>query len=703
MSARTPLALCRNIGIVAHVDAGKTTLSERILYYTGALTRMGEVDDGAATMDWMPQEQERGITITAAATTCFWSGMLQQHPPHRINLIDTPGHVDFTAEVERSLPVLDGLIVVACGVSGIEPQTESVWRQADRHRIPRLLFVNKLDRVGADFARVIESAQQRFGAAVIALQFPVVTATGFRGVVDLIEMRVIHWDVEPLGRECVVATIPPECLQAAQNSRDRLVAAAAEACDELTSVYVDTGDLAPAQIRHGLRMRTIANEVVLALCGAALRNKGVQPLLDAVIDYLPAPAAPCGQQRAHQQADSTRSGVEGGDDLAALVFKIATNAIGESLAYVRVSSGTLLPDSVVPNVRTGVCVTVGELVQMHANVQVPVTAAHAGDIVAIRGLEGVVTGDLLGQASAAAGRTLPSFPEPVIAVALEARNPDDESRLTAALEVLVRDDPSLRIVVDVDSGSRVLAGMGELHLDVVVERLRREFGLDVGVGAPRVAYRQTITRTVEREGVHNRRCETDSAPARVRLRLEPVTPVEAFDVAGVRFDPQVSALSVASRAAIHDAIGARMRHGLIGGHPLHAVQVIVLAVMPADCEDVVAMTLAADAAMRAALEDTAPRVLEPVMNVTVTTPESRVGDVVGELRRRRAVITAIDEAIGATVVSADAPMAAMFGVATTLRSLTQGRASIVMRPSRQAFMPVSDAASGDRRFPAGRN
>jgi elongation factor G len=686
----------RNIGIVAHVDAGKTTLSERILHCTGVSSRLGEVDNGTATMDWMPQEQERGISITAAVTTVHWTPAAGG-PPCQINLVDTPGHVDFTVEVERTLRVLDGVVVVVCGIAGVEPQTETVWLQAARHALPRVVFVNKLDRPGADFERAISSVRERLGANVVPLQLPVsLPGNPFAGLVDLVGMRLLSWPGTHRGRACRSEPVPEALRPQALRLRDMLVAAAAEASDELTETYLSTGHLDEPRIRLGLRQRVLRNDVVLALGGSALGNQGVEPVLDAVIDYLPAPEDAPPMRATDAAGQESRCTVDAAGPLASFVFKIARDSDGSSLAYVRVQSGVLRAGDVVHNVRSGRRERVMELVRMHANQQSPLCEVDAGDIAAVKGLRDVVTGDSLCDEAHCLHFAPIEVPAPVLAVALEARVPADAAALVAALDVLARDDPSLQQRCEAETGRPLLAGMGELHLEVAVERVRREFGLDVVAGRPQVAYRETISGRAERVA-HDDLVDAGGSRSRIglRVRVEPTGVAAATPVIrGVRTGWWGARADVAEalQAGIAEVLGA----GGPGGYPWGGLVVQVLdltGAMPATPPP--AFPLVVASAVRGALRAAGPCTCEPIMEIVVTVPAADVGDVLGDLSRRHATVGSLDGAGAVRRVCARVALARMLDYATALRSLTQGRGTFVMQLL--DYAAVAGATHGERR------
>jgi len=686
MPRKTPLARYRNIGIMAHVDAGKTTSTERILFYTGVSQRIGEVDDGAAVMDWMEQEQERGITITSAATTCFWKGMSRRLPEHRINIIDTPGHIDFTIEVQRSLRVLDGAVAVFCSVGGVEPQTETVWRQADKYGVPRVAFVNKMDRAGADFLRVLDQIRDRLKASPVAVQLPIGVADEFEGVIDLITMKAIRWDDKTLGVRVIESEIPAALLAQAREYRAKLVAAAAEGDERLLEKFVERSELSVDEIRAGLRARCLRGEIVPALCGSAFRNKGVQALLDAVVFYLPSPAdraavkgvLPGGEEGSRSPSDKT--------PFAAFAFKIASDAAG-SLTFFRVYSGVLRSGDAVYVPRRDKAETVGRLVQMHANERSEVDEVRAGDIAAAIDLKDVTTGDSLTDPESPITLEVMDFPEPVITAAIEPRTESDHARVSDALAKLVREDPTLRVHVDAESGQTILRGMGELHLEIVVDRMLREFGVAVNVGRPQVAYRETIRKAVEQDGKFVRQVGGRDQYAQVSLRLEPLPSGHGYD-----FVVGVDGAGVPPEAvpAVDEGVRGQMAAGVIAGYPVADVKVTLLSGAHGGPESsAAAFKLAGAAAFKEGMRKARPALLEPIMSVEVVTPQSYMGDISGDLSRRRGVLQTIEDSPAGKIVRARVPLSEMFGYATALRSLSQGRATYTMEFSQYAEAPAN--------------
>ena len=692
MPRTTPLSRYRNIGIVAHVDAGKTTTTERVLFYTGVSHKLGEVHDGAAIMDWMEQEQERGITITAACTTCFWSGMDGRRGEHRINIIDTPGHIDFTIEVERSLRVLDGACVVFDGISGVEPQSETVWRQANKYAVPRVVFVNKMDRDGADFERVLEQIRDRLGAEPVAIQSPIYVRGDFKGVVDLVDMNAIYWNEADFGLTFETKVVPAHLRPVCAALRERMIEAAIESNDALTEQYLDGVELSAAELRGALRTRTLANEIVPALCGSAFRNKGVQAMLDAVVDYLPAP----GEVRPIEgvRDDGAIRRLEARDDapFAALAFKVATEPDADSLTFFRVYSGVLRAGDVVYNPRKHRRERIDAMVQMHANDRTDIAEVRAGDIAAAVGLADVTTGDTLCALDDVVVLEHIEVPDPVISVVVEPKTVADREPMAAALAALAKEDPSFRVRTDAESGQTLIDGMGELHLEIVVERMKREFGVAVNVGKPRVAYRETIRDSVEIEGKFVRQSGGHGQQGHVRLRLEP-TGVNADGSTEGRLATFVDGIPAGAIPpefvpAIERVVRDRLSVGALAGYPMIDVRVVLIggSYHAADSSDA-AYRLATAAAMRDGVAKARPVLLEPLMKVEVVTPEEHMGFVVGDLSRRRGVIEGMDENPIGKIVRAEVPAAEMFGYSTDLRSATQGRATYTMEFSRYQMVP----------------
>jgi elongation factor G len=690
MPRSTPIVRYRNIGIVAHVDAGKTTTTERVLFYTGLSHKMGEVHDGAATMDWMEQEQERGITITSAATTCFWRGSSAQYDEHRINIIDTPGHVDFTIEVERSLRVLDGAVVVFCGTSGVEPQSETVWRQANKYEVPRMVFVNKMDRQGADFLRVVEQIKTRLGATPVPVQLAIGSEENFRGVVDLIKMKAIIWNEADQGLTFVEEEIPADMAEQVQTWRDHLIETAAEANDELMNKYLEGEVLSDAEIKAGIRARTLANEIVPALCGSAFKNKGVQAMLDAVIDYLPAPTEvkPIEGILADGSADTR----EADDDapFAALAFKIATDSFVGTLTFFRVYSGVLKTGDQVFNPIKGKKERVGRMVQMHSNNRNEIKEVRAGDIAAAIGLKDVTTGETLCAQDKPITLERMEFPEPVISVAVEPRSVADQEKMGVALSKLAQEDPSFRVETDAESGQIIISGMGELHLDIIVDRMKREFSVAANIGKPQVAYRETIRAVVEQESKFVRQTGGRGQYAHVWVKLEPYRDEDgkyAYD-----FVDSISGGVIPKEfiPAVNKGLQEQMKNGVVAGYPLIGVKATLFDGSFHDVDSSeMAFKIAGSMAMREGAMHADPVLLEPVMNVEIVTPEDYMGDVVGDLNRRRGLISGMDETPAGKIVRAEVPLAEMFGYSTDLRSSTQGRATYTMEFSDYAEVPAA--------------
>ncbi|MGR5064474.1 elongation factor G [Photobacterium sp. DNB22_13_2] len=697
MARKTPIERYRNIGICAHVDAGKTTTTERILFYTGLSHKIGEVHDGAATMDWMEQEQERGITITSAATTTFWRGMEAQFPEHRVNIIDTPGHVDFTIEVERSLRVLDGAVVVFCGSSGVEPQSETVWRQADKYEVPRMVFVNKMDRAGADFLRVVDQIKNRLGASPVPIQLNIGAEEEFKGVVDLIKMKAINWDESDQGMSFTYEDIPADMVELAEEWRQNLVESAAEATEELMDKYLEEGELSEAEIKAGLRQRTLANEIVLATCGSAFKNKGVQAVLDAVIEFLPSPT----EVKAIRGEDEDGNEVErhSSDDepFSALAFKIATDPFVGTLTFMRVYSGVVNTGDTVYNSVKEKRERFGRIVQMHSNKREEVKEIRAGDIAAAIGLKNVTTGDTLCDQNHKVVLERMEFPEPVIQIAVEPRSQADQEKMGIALGKLAAEDPSFRVETDEESGQTLISGMGELHLDIIVDRMKREFSVECNVGKPQVAYRETIRGKTEVEGKFVRQSGGRGQYGHVWLKIEPSEPDEGF----VFVDEVVGGVVPKEYiGAVSKGIEEQMNNGVLAGYPVMDVKATLFDGSYHDVDsNEMAFKIAGSMAFKKGALEAQPVILEPLMKVEVTTPEDWMGDVVGDLNRRRGMIEGMDEGpAGLKIVRAKVPLSEMFGYATDLRSATQGRASYSMEFSQYADVPknVADAIIAER-------
>jgi len=672
----TPISQYRNIGIMAHIDAGKTTTTERILYYTGVSHKIGEVHDGAATMDWMEQEQERGITITSAATTCFWSGMDQQFKQHRINIIDTPGHVDFTIEVERSLRVLDGACAVFCAVGGVEPQSETVWRQADKYGVPRIAFVNKMDRAGADFLRVVGQIRDRLGAEPVPMQLNVGAEENFRGVVDLLKMKVILWDESNMGMTYEEQEIPVELRAQCDELREALVEAAAEASDLLTERYLEAGDLEEADIRSGIRERTLRGEIVPAFCGSAFKNKGVQAILDAIVEYLPSPLDVPPVQGETPDGKPVVRHADDKEPFASLAFKIASDPFVGTLTFIRVYSGVLKSGDTVYNSVKGKKERIGRLLQMHANSREEIKEVRAGDIAAAVGLKEVTTGDSLCAVNAPIILERMEFPEPVISVAVEPKTQADQEKMAVALGKLMQEDPSFRVHTDEDSGQTIISGMGELHLEIIVDRLQREFSVEANIGKPQVAYRESISKTVEQEGKFVRQSGGRGMYGHVWLKLEPLPRGSGYEFEDAIVGGVVPKDFI---PAVDKGVQEQMRNGVLGGFPMVDIKVTLFDGSYHDVDsNEMAFKLAGMQAMREGAQKAGPILLEPVMKVEVVTPEEYMGDVMGDLNRRRGLVDGMDDAPAGKIIRARVPLSEMFGYATDLRSATQGRATYSM-------------------------
>ncbi len=693
MARKTPISRYRNIGICAHVDAGKTTTTERVLFYTGLSHKIGEVHDGAATMDWMEQEQERGITITSAATTCFWRGMDAQFPDHRINIIDTPGHVDFTIEVERSLRVLDGAVVVLCGSSGVQPQTETVWRQANKYEVPRMVFVNKMDRAGADFKEVVDQLGTRLGAIAIPLQMTIGAEENFKGVVDLIKMKAILWNEADQGMTFEYSDIPEDLVDECTEMHEFVLEAAAEANDDLMEKYLEGESLTEEEIKQGIRLRTLANEIVPVLGGSAFKNKGVQAMLDAVVEYLPSPTE---VKAIEGEVHGGKRDVRPADDdapFSALAFKIATDPFVGTLTFMRVYSGKLESGTAIYNSVKMKRERVGRMVQMHSNSREEVKEVLAGDIVAAIGLKDVTTGDTLCAENGKIVLERMEFPEPVISVAVEPRSQADQEKMGVALGKLAQEDPSFKVKTDEESGQTIISGMGELHLDILVDRMRREFSVEANIGKPQVAYRETILNNCEIEGKFIRQSGGRGQYGHVWLKFEPA---EDTGAEGLEFVNEIVGGSVPREfiPAVSKGIEEQIQNGVLAGYPLLGVKATLYDGSFHDVDSSeVAFKIAASMATKKLADEGGAVLLEPMMMVEVVTPEENMGDVVGDLNRRRGIIHGMDENPSGKVVNAEVPLAEMFGYATDLRSATQGRATFTMEFDKYAEAPknVSDA------------
>ncbi len=697
MARKTPIERYRNIGIVAHVDAGKTTTTERVLFYTGLSHKIGEVHDGAATMDWMEQEQERGITITSAATTTFWRGMEAQFPEHRINIIDTPGHVDFTIEVERSLRVLDGAVVVFCGSSGVEPQSETVWRQADKYEVPRLVFVNKMDRTGADFHRVVDQIKDRLGANPVPIQLNIGAEEDFKGVIDLIKMKAINWSDEDNGMTFNYEEIPADMMDDAEEWRQHMVESAAEANEELMDKYLEEGELSEEDIKAGLRIRTLNNEIVLATCGSAFKNKGVQAVLDAVIDFLPSPTEVKAIRGEDENGDETERHSDDNEPFSALAFKIATDPFVGTLTFMRVYSGVVNSGDSVYNSVKQKRERFGRIVQMHSNKREELKEVRAGDIAAAIGLKDVTTGDTLCDSNHKVVLERMEFPEPVIQIAVEPKSQADQEKMGIALSKLAAEDPSFRVETDEESGQVLISGMGELHLDIIVDRMRREFSVECNVGKPQVAYRETIRGKAEVEGKFVRQSGGRGQYGHVWMKIEPSEPGEGFV-----FVDEIVGGSVPKEyiGAVSKGVEEQMNNGVLAGFPVLDIKATLFDGSYHDVDsNEMAFKIAGSMAFKKGALEASPVILEPMMKVEVTTPEDWMGDVVGDLNRRRGMIEGMDEGpAGLKIIRAQVPLSVMFGYATDLRSATQGRASYSMEFSEYAELPknVADSIIAER-------
>ncbi len=676
---------------MAHIDAGKTTTSERILFYTGMSHKIGEVHDGAATTDWMEQEQERGITITSAAITCFWSGMDKQFPEHRINVIDTPGHVDFTIEVERSLRVLDGACAVFCAVGGVEPQSETVWRQANKYGVPRLAFVNKMDRAGANFLRVIGQIKTRLNANPVPIQLPIGAEDGFKGVVDLVRMKAIFWNEDDMGMTFRLEEIPAEMAAECVKWRENLVEAAAEASEEMMEKYLEGEELTNEEIKKGLRIRTLNGEVVPALCGSAFKNKGVQAMLDAVVDYLPAPTDVVAINGHLDDAAETPAERHSSDDepFAALAFKIATDPYVGTLTFIRVYSGVVNAGDSVYNPVKGKKERFGRIVQMHANSREEIKEIRAGDIAAAVGLKDVTTGDTLCDLNNVITLERMEFPEPVISVAVEPKTKADQEKMGIALNKLAAEDPSFRVRTDEESGQTIIAGMGELHLEIIVDRMKREFSVEANVGAPQVAYREAIRKSVEQEGKFVRQSGGRGQYGHVWLRIEPLERGKGYEFVNGVVGGVVPREYISS---VDKGVKEQVDNGVIAGYPLVDVKVTLFDGSYHDVDSSeMAFKIAGSMALKEGVRKADPAILEPIMKVEVVTPEEYMGDVMGDLNRRRGLVQGMEDAPSGKIVRAEVPLAEMFGYATSLRSATQGRATYTMEFTKYAEAPNSIA------------
>jgi elongation factor G len=691
MARDTQLTHYRNIGIMAHIDAGKTTTTERILYYTGVSHKIGEVHDGAATMDWMEQEQERGITITSAATTCFWRGSTDQYDEHRINIIDTPGHVDFTIEVERSLRVLDGAVSVFCAVGGVEPQSETVWRQANKYSVPRMAFVNKMDRAGADFFRVVDQIKTRLGSKPVPLQVPIGAEDNFKGVVNLIDMKAIVWDEESRGMKFDEVDIPEDLKSKVDELREQVIETAAEANEELMDEYLNNGELTREQIVEGLRLQTLSNEIVLVTCGTAFKNKGVQAMLDAVIDFMPSPLDVPAIKGILDDKDETEGKRESSDDepFSALAFKIATDPFVGTLAFFRVYSGVLKAGDTVYNAVTQKKERIGRILQMHSNSRDEIKEVRAGDIAAAVGLKQVTTGDTLCDPSSVITLERMEFPEPVISIAVEPKTKDDQEKMGLALSKLAQEDPSFRVATDQESNQTIISGMGELHLDIIVDRMKREFNVEATIGKPQVAYRETIRSTVEQEAKYVKQSGGKGQYGHVWLKIEPQEPGKGYEFVNEIVGGAIPREFI---GPVDKGVIEQMENGVIGGYPVVDVKVTLYDGSFHDVDSSeVAFKVAGSQAFKEGAKKAKPVLLEPVMKVEAVTPGDYLGDVTGDLNRRRGIIQGMEETVVGNIIKAEVPLSEMFGYATDLRSMTQGRATYTMEFEKYAEIPSNIA------------
>jgi len=700
MARTTPIDRYRNIGISAHIDAGKTTTTERVLFYTGVNHKIGEVHNGAATMDWMEQEQERGITITSAATTTFWKGMANQFDQHRINIIDTPGHVDFTIEVERSMRVLDGACMLYCAVGGVQPQSETVWRQATKYKVPRLAFVNKMDRTGADFFKVVGQIKQKLRANPVPIQIPIGAEEGFQGVVDLVKMKAIIWSDADKGVTFTYGEIPADLVETAKKWRENMVEAAAEASEELMNKYLENGDLEEAELKLALRQRTLALEIFPMLCGSAFKNKGVQAMLDAVVEYLPAPTdvPPLDAHDVDNYDELITRKAQDDEPFSALAFKIMTDKYVGALTFIRVYSGVLKQGDSVYNSRNGKTERIGRLVQMHANEQQAITEVHAGDIAACVGLKDVYTGTTLADQSKPVVLERMVFPEPVISQAVEPKTKADQEKMGIALSRLAQEDPSFRVKTDEETGQTIMSGMGELHLEILVDRMKREYNVEANVGAPQVAYRETIRRAVEQEGKYAKQSGGKGQFGHVWLKIEPNETGKGYEFVNEIVGGTVPKEFI---PAVDKGLRDAIKTGVLAGYPVVDVKISLFdgSYHEVDSSEI-AFRVAASMAFKEGCQKAGPVILEPIMAVQVETPEDYTGDVMGDLNRRRGVILGMEDNFGAKMVSAEVPLAEMFGYSTTLRSMSQGRATYTMEFKKYQEAPrnvteqLSKAAKG---------
>ena len=674
---------------MAHIDAGKTTTTERVLFYTGVSHKIGEVHDGAAVMDWMEQEQERGITITSAATTCFWRGMEKQYDEHRINIIDTPGHVDFTIEVERSLRVLDGAVTVLCSVGGVEPQTETVWRQGNKYGVPRMIFVNKMDRAGADFLRVVEQLKERLGANPVPIQLPIGAEEKFAGVIDLVRMKAIYWEEANMGTSFELRDIPDDMQAEAAGWREKMVEAAAEADETLLDKFLEDGELSNDEIRRGLRARTLSGEIVVAMCGSAFKNKGVQAMLDGIIDYMPSPAdVPAITGMLENDTEGERAPNDS-QPFAALAFKIATDPFVGNLTFFRVYSGVLNSGDTIYNPVKGKKERIGRILQMHSNDRKEIKEVRAGDIAAAVGLKDVTTGDTLSDVKQVITLERMEFPDPVISVAVEPKTKPDQEKMGIALQKLAKEDPSFRVHTDEESGQTIISGMGELHLDIIVDRMRREFNVDANIGKPQVAYRETIRRTVKQEGKFVRQTGGRGQYGHVYLELEPTETGSGYEFVNAIVGGVVPREYI---SAVDKGVREQMENGVVGGYPVVDVKVTLYDGSYHDVDSSeMAFKIAGSMAFREGATKAQPVLLEPIMKVEVVTPEDYMGDVMGDLNRRRGLPQGMEDSASGKIIRAEVPLAEMFGYATDLRSMSQGRAVYSMEFEKYSEVPQNVA------------
>lgn len=691
MARVTPIERYRNIGIMAHIDAGKTTTTERILFYTGVSHKLGEVHEGTATMDWMEQEQERGITITSAATTCYWYGMGKQYPQHRINIIDTPGHVDFTIEVERSLRVLDGACAVFCAVGGVEPQTETVWRQAIRYGVPRLGFVNKMDRTGANFLRVVDQVRNKLKANAVPIQLPIGAEDKFEGVVDLVKMKAIYWDEANQGTTFEEREIAADMLDECQQYHEQLVEAAAEASEEYMNKYLETGDLDLNEVKEGIRLRTLRNEIVPMLCGSAFKNKGVQAMLDAVIDYLPSPSdVPAVKGHLNDLAETpAERHPNDNEPFSALAFKIATDPYVGTLTYFRVYSGVLKSGDTIYNPIKDREERIGRILQMHANDRTEIKEVLAGDIAAAVGLKKVTTGDTLSDANKVIILEKMVFPDPVISVAVEPKTKADQEKMGIALSKLAQEDPSFRVHTDEESGQTIISGMGELHLEIIVDRMKREFSVEANVGKPQVAYRETIRNAVEQEGKYVRQSGGRGQYGHVWIKIEPQEAGKGYEFENAVVGGVIPREYI---PAVDKGIQEQLQNGVIAGYPVVDVKVTLFDGSFHDVDsNEMAFKIAGSMAFKEGARKAKPVILEPIMKVEAVTPEEFMGDVMGDLNRRRGILQGIDDSPSGKLIHAEVPLSEMFGYATDLRSMSQGRATYSMEFAKYSEVPSNIA------------